>query len=172
MLFNSTKKTPHDAAQQVSDATKLLGSLQPVLQKVYSNKASLLFSSGFHYVGEFLYYIIAIACFGFIFIMNSVFPFHLLGEIVSRPAFRDQISNSNDINSFHFAVKALVALAGILFLMLGMKQRSVRRRSILLHSAGAELKKVETYLNDKIMLLDKLQEEESVNIQVQDKGTA
>lgn len=168
-MFNSNKQTPHDAQQQIVDGRNILSTLQPVLQSVYSSKAVVLLSKSADWVEEYFYYLVALACFVFIFIMNSIFPFHLLGEIVHRPAFRDQISNENDINSFNLAVKGLVLLIGILFIMLGLKKRVIRRSKGLLQSAGLELKKVEQYFTEKVNTLSKLSPE--TNLESQTKTT-
>ncbi|HMT36489.1 MAG: hypothetical protein IPL09_09955 [Bacteroidetes bacterium] len=156
MMFSSNKKTPHDAPQQISDAQQLLSTLQPALDHVYSNKATLWVSKSFDWIEEFLYYLIASCCFVFIFIMDSIFPFHLLGEIVNRPVFREQISNANDINSFNLAVKGLIVIIGILFILLGIKKRVIRRNKTLIYNASVELKKVEKHLLSKIDELSKL----------------
>mgnify|MGYP001004971226 CR=1 FL=1 len=155
-MFNSSKKAPHDDQQQLKDAQNILATLQPVLDKVYSNKAMLFLSKGFDGIEEFLYYLLALSSFVFIFIMNTIFPFHLLGEIVNRPIFREQITSTNDINSFHYAVKALVLLIGILFIILGLKKRVIRNNKTILHSAATELKKVSQYFSDKVETLSKL----------------
>lgn len=156
MKFNTNKKTPHDAEQQVRDAKNMLSTIQPVLNKVYSNKASLMVSKGFDWIEEYIYYIIALGCIVFMFIMDSIFPFHLLGEIVSRPVFREQISNANDINSFNMAVKGLILLIGLLFIALGLKKRVIRKNKNMLYEAGVELKKAEKYFTEKSNSLSKL----------------
>ena len=155
-MFSTSKKTPHDQQQQLSDAKSILATLQPMLDKVYSNKAVLFISKGVDGIEEFIYYLFALGSFVFIFIMNTIFPFHLLGEIVSRPIFKEQITNANDINSFHLAVKGLVLLIGILFIILGLKKRVIRNNKTLLHGAATELKKAGTYFSDKIETLSKL----------------
>lgn len=155
-MFNTSKKTPHDDQQQLKDAQNILATLQPVLDKVYSNKAMLFLSKGFDGIEEFVYYLLALASFVFIFIMNTIFPFHLLGEIVSRPVFREQITTADDITSFHFAVKGLVLLIGILFIVLGLKKRVIRNNKTILHGAATELKKAHQYFSDKVDVLSKL----------------
>ncbi|MBK7692175.1 MAG: hypothetical protein IPJ31_14080 [Bacteroidetes bacterium] len=60
-MFSSSKKTPHDAQQQLKDAQNILATLQPVLDKVYSNKAMLFLSKGFDGIEEFVYYLLALA---------------------------------------------------------------------------------------------------------------
>jgi hypothetical protein len=141
-MFNSNKQTPHDAKQQIVDGKNILSTLQPVLQNVYSNKALLFLSKSVDWIEEFFYYLLALGCFVFIFIMNS-------------------ISNDNDINSFNLAVKGLVLLVGVLFILLGLKKRVIRRSKSLLQAAGLELKKVEQYFTEKVNSLSKLSSETS-----------
>ncbi len=162
MLFNSAKKTPHDAKQQIADAQKILETIRPLSEKLHSSIAMRFVSGGFHLIEELLYYLLALACFIFMFILDSVFPFHLLGEIVNRPVFREQISNTSDIQSFNFAVRALVALIGLLFMLLALKKSGTRKKNALLHTAGTEIRKMEQYFSEKVRSLEKVQSEQAI----------
>lgn len=161
MLFNTNKKAPLDAAQQLKDAQHILSTLKPVLDKANSNKATYMVSKGFDFIEEYIYYILAIASFIFIFIMNSVFPFHLLGEITERPVFKEQISNTADITNFNLAVKGLVLLIAILFIILGVKKSTIRRHEKLLYDSSIELKKVGKYFIEKEETLSKAMADEA-----------
>lgn len=166
MLFKSKTETPYDNDQQLRDAKNLLLTIQPVVKKVYSNKAVLMMSKGFDWIEEYLYYIFALVCFVFMFIMNSVFPFHVLGEIVENPTTRAHFSNPGDIQNFNLAVKALVCFIGLLFIFLGIKKNVIRKNKTLLYEASKELKNIEIYLMNKVNTLSKLPTVSETNAQI------
>lgn len=148
-FFSSEKNAPFDTKQQLEDTNMLLSSMQPVLEKVHSNKAFVMMSKGFDWIEEYLYYLIAIASIIFIFIMGNIFPFHVLSEIVSKPSVRQQFLTTSDLDTFAFAVKGLFGLIALLFVFLGIKKRTIRKSKDLLYLSSSELKKVETYLLNK-----------------------
>jgi hypothetical protein len=143
-FFTSESKEPN-LQTQWKQHTERLAQLNPLVEKIYANSAIHFFGKGMDYLIEFGFYIIGIACIGFVFIMNTIFPFHILGEIISKQMFRQNITNSGDLDTFHFAVKGLVALIGILFIIMGMFKNSSRKKKELLQQAGKILKEHQTY---------------------------
>lgn len=160
MLLNKSKLPTHDAEHQLTDARRILKTLIPFNEKIYRNKASLFISRGFDWAEEIVYYVLAGMSFVFLFVMNSVFPFYILGEIVDRPIFRENISHDNDINTFHVAVKGLVVLIGLLFILLGFKKSAIRAQRRLLNGSAVELKKLENYFREKEESLNTLVEKD------------
>lgn len=57
---------------------------------------------------------------------------------------------------FHYAVKLLVILIGILLIYIGTLKRAQRKSRAVIQSAATELGKVETYFNHKKEVLGKL----------------
>ena len=156
MFFNQEKKTPHDAQQQVQDANQILDRVSPLVKSIYNSKVSFMFGQGVDYFSEFIYYIVAIACFSFIFLMNRIFPFYILSEIIDKKIYKDALTSKGDIDAFHLGVKALVVIIGLLFLLIGLNKRSSRESRTLLKKSGDELKKIEEYFLNKKVDLEKL----------------
>lgn len=156
MFFNQEKKTPHDAQQQVADATQILERISPLVKSIYNSKVSFMFGQGVDYFSEFIYYILAIACFSFIFLMNKIFPFYILSEIIDKKIYKEALTSKGDIDAFHLGVKALVVIIGLLFLLIGLNKRSSRESRTLLKKSGDELKNMEEYFLGKKAELEKL----------------
>lgn len=154
MLFSKEIKLPQNSSEQLNEANEILKTLSPIVQNMYKNKAVQMIGAGFDVIVEYLFYIIGIACFGFAFIMNTVFPFHVLGEIVNNKAYETAISNKGDMETFNLAVKGLVIIIGILFIIIGFARNTARKRNALLHQAGSELKNIEAIFINKKQFLD------------------
>lgn len=156
MFFNSEKKVPHDTAQQLQDADKLLATLSPVVSANQNSRVSFVLGQGADYIGEFLCYIVSLACFGFLFLMSRVYPFYMLSEIVNKRAYIEAMDSKADMDAFEMAIKALVVIIGLLFLLIGMNKRKTRQTRTLLRKSAIELKNIESYFISKKIELEKL----------------
>lgn len=156
MLSFFDKKTPYDAAQQLEDGDHMLASVTPVVQEIHSNRAWYMLGQGTSMLTEGILYVLAVGCFLFLVIMNRVFPFYILGEIIDKKIYEQALTGRGDIEAFHVAVKALVVLIGILLILIGMMKRQQRIQRSMLQKSGAELRKVEQYFLRKKEELVKL----------------
>ena len=156
MLSFFDKKTPYDAAQQLEDGDHMLASVTPVVQEIHSNRAWYMLGQGTSMLTEGILYVLAVSCFLFLVIMNRVFPFYILGEIIDKRIYEQAMTGRGDIEAFHIAVKALVVLIGILLILMGMMKRQQRIQRSMLQKSGAELRKVEQYFLRKKEELVKL----------------
>jgi len=166
MLFSSEKVTPHDAEQQLKDAAKYLQTIRPLVQSIYSNRAMHLIGQGMGIFSEFIFYMLSIASFLFLFIMNKTFPFYILGEIIDLKIYKEALQSKGDIDAFHLGVKGLVVLIGLLFLSIALIKRNSRHQRALLQQSGKELKAIEDYFSEKINTLQKLMPQTHVEPEV------
>jgi hypothetical protein len=153
MNFGFNKKNVNEGADfqsQLQEANQKLSTISPLVKSIYSNLALHLLGRGMDLIIEFSLYLAGLGCLVFIFIMNKVFPFHVLGEIVTKDIFKQAITNTGDMEMFNMGVKGLVAIIGILFIIMGMMKNSASKRKRLLQKSGVELKSIEAfYLNQK-----------------------
>lgn len=156
MLFSFEKKAPHDAAEQLEDANRMLKSISPLVNNIYNNRALFMIGQGMGMFTEFLLYLVAIVCFFFLMIMNRVFPFYILGEIIDKRIYEEALASKGDIEAFHIGVKALVIIIGILLIVIGMMKRQHRIQRSLLQQSASELKGIEQYFANKKAVLEKL----------------
>ena len=148
-FFSSNKTTPYDSEQQIKDAESFLNSIKPILDKVHNHKAMLIMSKGIDWIEEYIYYLIALACFAFIFIMKNIFPFHVLEEMTKKPSVREQFLSGNDVDMFALTIKGMIVFIGLFFIFLGTKKRVIRKSKNDLYLTSNELKKIETYFLEK-----------------------
>lgn len=117
-----------------------------VLSKIQSNAAVFYLNKGSEVFLEVMCYIIALAVFGLIIIMNTIFPFHVMGEILNNSALKSHISNAHDLNTLNIAIKSIVALVGVLFIIIGLGRRKIRLKNNVIHEAAAVVKEYEASL--------------------------
>jgi hypothetical protein len=154
MLFSKEPKLPQNSTEQLIEANEILKSLSPIVQKLYKNKASQFIGTSFNIITEYALYILGIASIAFVFIMHTVFPFHILGEIMNQKAYKIAISNTGDLQTFNIAIKGLVVTIGVLLIFLGFAKNASRKRKNLLTQAGSELKNIEAMFTIKKQFLD------------------
>lgn len=149
MLFGANKPKPTYSEQELNDLNQLMDRLNPVYQKLNQNVILFWLGKSWSYLTEILLYVTGIACIGFNFIMQNVFPFHVLDEILHRPTFKQIVSNPGDFKSFGLAVHGLVILIGILFLVMGFRQRGMRTQRNLLRETSTSFKAAYDFLAAK-----------------------
>lgn len=147
-MFGSGKKSRFSTVQQAQDAGKMLQTISPLVNSIYSHGALFAINRGLSMVTEVFFYLMGLACIAFCFIMDTVFPFHVLGEIMSKHVYEDAMTNKGELETYSIAVKALVVIIGLLFICIGMLIRNAGNRRVILQQAGKELKSIETYFTD------------------------
>lgn len=156
MLFGKETKLPENAIEQLTECNQLLELITPVVDKVDSNQAVYILSKSWDYLIEYLMYILAAFSFGFIFIMHTVFPFHIMDEILHRDIFKNALSNEGDFKTFNLAIKGLVAFIAILFIVIGWGKRRTRQHRQMLRETSQTLKKIQTQFSEKQKTLQQL----------------
>jgi hypothetical protein len=155
MLFSKEPKLPQNSTEQLNEANEILKTLSPIVQNLYKNKAYKYIGTSIDVILEYALYLLGIATIGFIFIMHTVFPFHILGEIMNQKAYEIVISNKGDLQTFNIAIKGLVVSIGVLLIFLGFAKNASRKRKNILMHVGAELKNIETIFINKKQFLDR-----------------
>jgi hypothetical protein len=149
MLFHKDKTTLEQARLISEESGTYLNKIRPIVTTNHHHIALHLMGQGLSVFMEMVWYALGILSFAFTFIMNAVFPFYVLGEVVAKKALRDMVATPGDIDTFHWAVKGLVLLIGILFIALGLSRRSARLRNATLQNSLHELKQVQDYFQAK-----------------------
>ena len=149
MFFHKDKSHLEQARIESNEAGQYLGKIRPIVEANHHHIALHLMGQGLNVFMEMVWYALGILAFAFTFIMNSVFPFYVLGEVVAKKALRDMVATPGDIDTFHWAVKGLVILIGILFIALGLSRRSARLRNATLQNSLHELKQVQDYFQTR-----------------------
>lgn len=161
MLFGANKPKPTYSEQELNELNQLLNRLNPVHQKLNQNVILFWLGKSWSYLTEIVLYVTGIACIGFNFIMQNVFPFHVLDEILNRPTFNQVVSNPGDFKSFGLAVHGLVVFIGVLFLVLGFRQRAMRAQRNLFKETSVSFKEAYNFLAAKQKALQEAMPEAS-----------
>ncbi len=155
-LFQS-KKAPHDREEQMHDASKYLEKINPLIEKYQSGAVSHYASITGSVILEVVYYCLGFGMFALLFVMNKMFPFYILGEIIEKRVYQEALTSKGDIDSFHLAVKGLVLLGSFLFFGLGYMRSKVRTNKNSLRQTVLMLNEVGAYFKNKKEMLEKLE---------------
>ncbi len=145
-MFGSTKKSISVSEEVLIKTNTLHDQITPLVSGLYSNKALFYISKGFNSLLEVFFYLLGLALFAFVFLMDTVFPFHVLKDINSQQVYLNASSGKGDIELFTLAVKGLVVFIGVLFIFIGFMIHKSTVRINLLQKAGQGLKATENYL--------------------------
>ena len=145
MIFSSNKKTLLTTGQQAEDAGRMLETVSPLINGLYSHQALFVINRGMNQVTVIFFYLLGLACFAFALIMQTIFPFHVLGEIMSKRVYEEAMSSKGELETFSLAVKALVVVIGCLFIFIGYLINKAGKRKWMLQQTGKTLKTVEAY---------------------------
>jgi hypothetical protein len=144
MLFGD-KKIVLDNEQQGLDAIRRLETLSPLVHQIYSNQALFMIGKGFNTIFELFFYILGLAVIAFSFIMDTVFPFHVMRDLLSGSIIESSLTTQPDLVNFGIAIRGLVVLIGLLFILFGIMLRKSGKQKSLLQAAGKELKSLEAH---------------------------
>lgn len=147
MLFSASKHNLPSTEQQMAEASALQAEIQRLQKEISGSKWLHYIQKGFNHLVELFCYLLGLVCIAFAFIMNTIFPFHMLGEIISKEIYVTAGSGKPDIDAFHFAVKGLVILVGLLIIWMGFMVRKSGKRLGLLLQTGIVLQKTNDYLS-------------------------
>ncbi len=163
-MFGSNKKVLLTTEQQSKDAGRMLETVSPLVNTLYSHQALFVINKGLNHVTVIFFYLLGLASFAFAMIMNTVFPFHILGEIISKRVYEAAMTSKGEIETFNIAVKALVIIIGLLFIFIGILISKAGKHKTMLQQTGKALKSVEEYFL-------KIKEAETVSIeQINEEG--
>ncbi len=144
-MFGFNKTTYKPTELQAKEAHQMLETISPIVNVLYSSTAMHVLRIGINKFIEMIFYLLGLALLAFPFIMERTFPFHVLGDIISKYEFAHITSGKGDIELFVLAVKALVVIIGLLLIAMGIMIRKAGIRKSLLQKTGKELKQVEVY---------------------------
>lgn len=146
MFFGSSKKNLPVNEEVIVETGLLLEKISPLVKSIHSNTAVFFLSKGVNGLIEIFLYLLGLAIIAFIFLMDTVFPFHVLKDINTQAVYQNAMQGKGDIRTFTLAVKGLVVMIGLLIIFIGLMIRRSGNRRDVLQDAGSGLKATETYL--------------------------
>ncbi|MEZ5046773.1 MAG: hypothetical protein R2831_07250 [Chitinophagaceae bacterium] len=153
-LFNKQQN------QKIDDTLKIK-LLFETSEQALSKHKNLFLSKSLDFVFEYLFYLCGLACFVFMFLMTRIFPFYVLSEIELSKHVISTFSNQGDVELFCFAVKAMVGLIGILFIMLGFSYQKARKLKDILTTSRQALTTIKKELETPYQNLPQAHQTES-----------
>jgi hypothetical protein len=115
--------------------------LQATAKSISKGTLAYYGNKSLNLIGTWVLYALGVFVLLTIFISDKVFPFHLLSKINGSTDVINAIGSKNEAQAFVFAVKALLALCGILLILLGNFISRVSAKNTLIRNTADSLNK-------------------------------
>lgn len=115
--------------------------IDPMATSLRKSTAQRFLNASLNVLMEVLMYLLGLASIAFLFFMNNLGPFYILGKINASQDINAQFS-ANDLGNFDLAIKALFVLAAILFFAVGRMLANIRHKNSTLSLAGKNMKTI------------------------------
>ncbi|HNF71347.1 MAG TPA: hypothetical protein PLP34_02970 [Chitinophagaceae bacterium] len=129
------------------EAGKLLEQITPLLIAMQRYTGYHLVQKGLGKILEFSCYLLALLFLVLPFLLERIFPFHILGDLRDKQEYLKTLSAGGDLELFIRAVKGLVAGIGVFWFILGWMIRRNSNRRTLMRAARRELEGTERFLS-------------------------
>ncbi|KAA5534647.1 hypothetical protein F0919_08510 [Taibaiella lutea] len=140
MVSNNLKEDLiRDFLDQKKSINEQLLLIDPMAASLRKPAAKRLFHNGVIILLEIIAWLLFLGCIALIFLMDRITPFHILNRLIHDSSLREHYSFA-DFDLLHWAIIALVALAGILFFVITRMLASIRMKNTVLNIAGRNMK--------------------------------
>lgn len=137
-LYEDLVRDWQDQKTMIKEQIRLIDPMATSLRK---STAQRFLNTTLNVVMELLMYLLAIASVAYLFFLDNLGPFYLVGKIVTTPDVKT-IFSSNDLSNFSLAIKAMFVLLAILFLIIGRMLANIRHKNTTLSLAGKNMKTI------------------------------
>lgn len=137
-LYNDLVHDWQDQKTMIKEQIKLIDPMATSLRK---STAQRFLNATLNVVMEILMYLLAIGSIAYLFFLDNLGPFYILGKITSTPEIKTLFSG-NDLSSFGMAIKGLFVLIAVLFLIIGRMLANIRHKNTTLSLAGKNMKTI------------------------------
>ncbi len=151
MFGSNTNPSTDSFSEKVSNSKNFiqisLVNTSEILTAYHKNKAVSFLNKISSYIGEFIFYGLALAVISILFFFNKLEPFNIFNEILVQQDVTDLIGKSK-ITRLDFTVKTLIAFIAILFVVIGFFIRSKRNAMSNLNIVTSKIKTVDANLKE------------------------
>lgn len=137
-LYNDLVHDWQDQKTMIKEQIKLIDPMATSLRK---STAQRFLNATLNVVMEILMYLLALGSIAYLFFLDNLGPFYILGKITSTPEIKT-LFPGNDLSSFGMAIKGLFVLIAVLFLVIGRMLANIRHKNATLSLAGKNMKTI------------------------------
>lgn len=137
-LYNDLVRDWQEQKALIKEQIKLIDPMATSLRK---STAQRFLSATLNVMMEILMYLLAIGSIAYLFFLDNLGPFYILGKITTTPELKTLFSG-NDLSSFGMAIKGLFVVIAVLFLIIGRMLANIRHKNATLSLAGKNMKTI------------------------------
>ena len=131
----------HDWQEQKALIKEQIKLIDPMATSLRKSTAQRFLSATLNVIMEMLMYLLALGSIAYLFFLDNLGPFYILGKITTTPEIKTLFS-SNDLSNFGMAIKGLFVLIAILFFIIGRMLANIRHKNTTLSLAGKNMKTI------------------------------
>lgn len=137
-LYNDLVRDWQEQKALIKEQIKLIDPMATSLRK---STAQRFLSATLNVMMEILMYLLAIGSVAYLFFLDNLGPFYILGKITTTPELKTLFPGS-DLSSFGMAIKGLFVVIAVLFLIIGRMLANIRHKNATLSLAGKNMKTI------------------------------
>lgn len=137
-LYNDLVRDWQEQKALIKEQIKLIDPMATSLRK---STAQRFLSATLNVMMEILMYLLAIGSIAYLFFLDNLGPFYILGKITTTPELKTLFSGT-DLSSFGMAIKGLFVVIAVLFLIIGRMLANIRHKNATLSLAGKNMKTI------------------------------
>src|SRR5690606_39197997 len=115
--------------------------IDPMATSLRKSTAQRFLNASLNVLMEVLMYVLSLASIAFLFFLNNLGPFYVLGKIQAMPEINARLSSS-ELSNFDLALKALFVVVAVLFFVIGRMLANIRHKNATLSLAGKNMKTI------------------------------
>jgi hypothetical protein len=139
MTHTLQEELTRDFLEQKKAINEQLLLVDPMATSLRKPAARRLFHNGLIILLEIVMWLLFIACIAFIFLMDKLYPFFLIGQLMQDSAIKDHF-NHYDMSLLDWTIKGMVAVIALLFVIMARMLGAIRMKNTILNVAGRNMK--------------------------------
>lgn len=116
--------------------------IDPMATSLRKSTAQRFLNASLNILMEILMYALSLGSIVYLFFMNNLGPFFLIGKIGSTPEIVPGKISSTEMEQFDYTVKGMFVLLAILFFIIGRMLANIRKKNSTLSLAGKNMKTI------------------------------
>ena len=116
--------------------------IDPMATSLRRSMASRFLNASLNILMEAVMYVLSLASIVYLFFMNNLGPFFVMGKMTGYPEIVPGKISSTEMQQFEYSVKGLFVLLALLFLAIGRMLANIRKKNSTLSLAGKNMKTI------------------------------
>jgi hypothetical protein len=152
-----------DFIEQKKSINEQLILVDPMAASLRKPAAKHLFHNGLIVLLEILVWLLAVGCIAFIFLMDKIYPFYLLNQILHDSSMKEKL-NHNDMMMLIWSIKGLVGLVALLFIFIARMLSTIRNKNTILNVAGRNMKSLAEQMLHRKAVMESMEQRHPLDL--------